>query len=139
MTKPSCQYSAEMCLGEQSFHFLHTGPCRGDYNLDWAIERAKLSMNSLKKVSCGYDTCYDWEECPGMISQWWYSSSPLDLKIKHADSFTVPRVGFTAISAIYDERSVEVWSVPCPATKCYMLYMLFSLGTTGEEFPLCIS
>nr|XP_009491752.1 PREDICTED: complement component C6 [Pelecanus crispus] len=63
VTKPSCQYSAEMCLGEQSFHFLHAGPCHGDSNVDWAIERAKLSTNSLKKVPCGYDTCYDWEEC----------------------------------------------------------------------------
>ncbi|XP_076218773.1 complement component C6 isoform X2 [Aptenodytes patagonicus] len=69
VTKPSCQYSAEMCLGEQSFHFLHAGPCHGDSNLDWAIERAKLSSNSLKKVPCGYDTCYDWEECPETQTQ----------------------------------------------------------------------
>ncbi|NXC15591.1 CO6 protein, partial [Corythaeola cristata] len=69
VTKPSCQYSAEMCLGEQPFHFLHAGPCRGDSNLDWAIERAKLSTNSLKKVPCGYDTCYDWEECPETQTQ----------------------------------------------------------------------
>ncbi|XP_074788292.1 complement component C6 [Athene noctua] len=69
VTKPSCQYSAEMCLGEQSFHFLHAGPCHGDSNLDWPIERAKLSMKSLKKVPCGYDTCYDWEECPGTQTQ----------------------------------------------------------------------
>ncbi|XP_054254004.1 complement component C6 [Indicator indicator] len=69
VTKPSCQYSAEMCLGDQSFHFLHIGPCHGDSNLDWAIERAKLSKNSLKKVPCGYDTCYDWEECPETQTQ----------------------------------------------------------------------
>ncbi|KAM6227207.1 complement component C6 isoform 3-T3 [Spheniscus humboldti] len=69
VTKPSCQYSAEMCLGEQSFHFLHAGPCHGDFNLDWAIERAKLSSSSLKKVPCGYDTCYDWEECPETQTQ----------------------------------------------------------------------
>uniref|UniRef100_A0A8C0IBN6 Complement C6 n=1 Tax=Bubo bubo TaxID=30461 RepID=A0A8C0IBN6_BUBBB len=69
VTKTSCQYSAEMCLGEQSFHFLHAGPCHGDSNLDWAIERAKLSTKSLKKVPCGYDTCYDWEECPGTQTQ----------------------------------------------------------------------
>ncbi|OXB56759.1 hypothetical protein ASZ78_002300 [Callipepla squamata] len=36
----------------------------GRSNLDWAIERAKLSANSLRKMPCGYDTCYDWEECP---------------------------------------------------------------------------
>lgn len=90
VTKPSCQYSAEMCLGEQSFHFLHAGPCHGDSNLDWAIERAKLSTNSLKKVPCGYDTCYDWEECPGMTSEWWDLSSPLDLKMERAESFTAP-------------------------------------------------
>ncbi|NWR38170.1 CO6 protein, partial [Tachuris rubrigastra] len=69
VTKPSCQYSAEMCLGEQSFHFMHAGPCHGDSNLNWAIERAKLSTNSLKKVPCGYDTCYDWEECPETQTQ----------------------------------------------------------------------
>ncbi|XP_013816476.2 complement component C6 [Apteryx mantelli] len=63
MTKPSCEYLAENCLREQSFHFLHVGPCRSDTNQDWAIERAKLSTNSLKKVPCGYDTCYDWENC----------------------------------------------------------------------------
>ncbi|NXF41595.1 CO6 protein, partial [Nyctibius bracteatus] len=69
VTKPSCQYSAEMCLGEQSFHFLHAGPCHSDSNLDWAIERAKLSTKSLKKVPCGYDTCYDWEDCPETQTQ----------------------------------------------------------------------
>ncbi|XP_071657903.1 complement component C6 isoform X5 [Patagioenas fasciata] len=69
VTKPSCQHSAEMCLGKQSFHFLHAGPCHGDSNLAWAIERAKLSTNSLKKVPCGYDTCYDWEECPETQTQ----------------------------------------------------------------------
>ncbi|XP_009583231.1 PREDICTED: complement component C6-like [Fulmarus glacialis] len=69
VTKPSCQYSAEMCLGQQSFHFLHAGPCHGNSNLNWAIERAKLSTNSLKKVPCGYDTCYDWEECPETQTQ----------------------------------------------------------------------
>ncbi|KAJ7396303.1 Complement component C6 [Pitangus sulphuratus] len=69
VTKPSCQYSAEMCLGEQTFHFMHAGPCRGDSNLDWAIERAKLSENSLKKVPCGYDTCYDWEFCPDLFPE----------------------------------------------------------------------
>uniref|UniRef100_A0A8C9UCV3 Complement C6 n=1 Tax=Serinus canaria TaxID=9135 RepID=A0A8C9UCV3_SERCA len=69
VTKPSCQYSAEMCLGVQSFHFLHAGPCHGNSNLDWAIERAKLSTNSLKKVPCGYDTCYDWEDCQDTKTQ----------------------------------------------------------------------
>lgn len=69
VTKSSCQYSAEMCLGEQSFHFLHAGPCLGNTNIRWAIERAKLSTNSMKKVPCGYDTCYDWEYCPGMASE----------------------------------------------------------------------
>ncbi|XP_064032906.1 complement component C6 [Pogoniulus pusillus] len=63
MTKSSCQYSAEVCLGNQSLHFLHTGPCHSSSNLGWPIERAKLSANSLKKVPCGYDTCYDWEKC----------------------------------------------------------------------------
>lgn len=97
VTKPSCQYSAEMCLGEQSFHFLHAGPCHGDSNLAWAMERAKLSTNSLKKVPCGYDTCYDWEECPGMTAEQGNLSSPFDVKIKCAGSFAAPRTGFTGI------------------------------------------
>lgn len=54
----------------------------------------------------------------------YFLSIPLDLKIKHADSFTVPRVGFTDIAAIYDERSVEVWSV---LWTCYeMLHALYA-------------
>ena len=97
VTKPSCQYSAEMCLGERSFHFLHDGPCHGNANLHWAIERARLSTNSLKKVPCGYDTCYDWEECPGNTAKWWDLSNPLDLKIKCADSFTAPGMGFAGV------------------------------------------
>ncbi|NWV65460.1 CO6 protein, partial [Malurus elegans] len=69
VTMPSCQYLAEMCLGVQPFHFLHAGPCHGNSKLDWAIERVKLSTKSLKKVPCGYDTCYDWEYCPEAQTQ----------------------------------------------------------------------
>ncbi|XP_034630056.1 complement component C6 [Trachemys scripta elegans] len=68
-TKPSCQYLAEKCLNEQPLHFLHSGPCHGDTNLNWAIERAKLSTSSSKKELCGYDTCYDWEMCSDSQSQ----------------------------------------------------------------------
>ncbi|KAG6940883.1 complement C6, partial [Chelydra serpentina] len=68
-TKPSCQYLAEKCLNEQPLHFLHSGPCHVDTNLNWAIERAKLSTSSSKKELCGYDTCYDWEKCSESQSQ----------------------------------------------------------------------
>ncbi|XP_067320726.1 complement component C6 [Anolis sagrei] len=63
LTKPSCQFLAEKCLGEHSFNFLHSGPCRSDVDLSWAIERVKISTDSIKRKPCGYDLCYDWEEC----------------------------------------------------------------------------
>ncbi|XP_053263801.1 complement component C6-like [Podarcis raffonei] len=63
LTKPSCQYLAERCNGSEQFHFLHSGRCRHDTPLNWAIERASFSANSTKKEPCGYDVCYDWETC----------------------------------------------------------------------------
>ncbi|XP_054842167.1 complement component C6-like [Eublepharis macularius] len=63
LTKSSCQYLAEKCLGDLSFHFLHSGPCPSDSDLSWAVERARISMRSTKRETCGYDTCYDWEKC----------------------------------------------------------------------------
>ncbi|XP_061473069.1 complement component C6-like [Rhineura floridana] len=63
LTKPSCQFLAEKCLVEDSLHFLHSGPCLSDTDLRWAKERANLSAGSIKKEPCGYDTCYDWENC----------------------------------------------------------------------------
>lgn len=143
VTKPSCQYSAEMCLGEQSFHFLHAGPCHGDSNLDWAIERAKLSTNSLKKVPCGYDTCYDWEECPGMTSEWWDLSSPLDLKIKHAESFTAPGMGLTGtVVHLSNLRWEDHGSVVSPMSLLASVtfrYVPFPSGTSDVVLPLPIS
>ncbi|XP_042307809.1 complement component C6 isoform X2 [Sceloporus undulatus] len=63
LTKPSCQFLAEKCLREHSFHFLHSGPCHSDVDLSWAIERVKISTGSIKKEPCGYNVCYDWEKC----------------------------------------------------------------------------
>ncbi|XP_066472031.1 complement component C6-like [Tiliqua scincoides] len=63
LTKPSCQYLAEKCLGHDSFHFVHSGPCRSNTDLHWATERAKISPRSMKRETCGYDICYDWEKC----------------------------------------------------------------------------
>ncbi|XP_042304574.1 complement component C6-like isoform X2 [Sceloporus undulatus] len=64
-TKSSCQYLANRCRGDEQFHFLHSGSCRNDANLNWAIERAILSVNSTRKELCSYDVCYDWETCSG--------------------------------------------------------------------------
>ncbi|KAJ6669879.1 hypothetical protein lerEdw1_000428 [Lerista edwardsae] len=63
LTKPSCQYLAEKCLGEESFHFVHSGPCHSSTDLHWTTERAKISPRSIKREPCGHDTCYDWEKC----------------------------------------------------------------------------
>ncbi|KAH0627910.1 hypothetical protein JD844_008477 [Phrynosoma platyrhinos] len=67
LTKPSCQFLAEKCMREHSFHFLHSGPCHSDVDLSWAIERVKLSTDSIKKEPCGYNVCYDWEKCSGEL------------------------------------------------------------------------
>ncbi|KAF7250186.1 Complement component C6, partial [Varanus komodoensis] len=63
LTKPSCQFLAEKCLGENSLHFLHAGPCSRDTDLAWALERVQITTGSIKREPCGYDTCYDWEKC----------------------------------------------------------------------------
>uniref|UniRef100_A0ABM5FU14 Complement component C6 n=1 Tax=Pogona vitticeps TaxID=103695 RepID=A0ABM5FU14_9SAUR len=63
LTKPSCQFLAEKCTDEHSFHFLHAGPCRSDSDLSWPMERIRISSGSIKREPCGYDVCYDWEKC----------------------------------------------------------------------------
>ncbi|XP_066474360.1 complement component C6-like [Tiliqua scincoides] len=63
ITKAECLYLARRCRGDEQFRFLHSGPCRKGGDLNWAVERARLSANSTKKVPCGYDVCYDWETC----------------------------------------------------------------------------
>uniref|UniRef100_A0A670YTC4 Complement C6 n=1 Tax=Pseudonaja textilis TaxID=8673 RepID=A0A670YTC4_PSETE len=63
LTKASCPYLAEKCLDQHSFHFLHSGPCRSGTDVSWANERLRISTDSIKRESCGYDTCYDWERC----------------------------------------------------------------------------
>ncbi|XP_068952087.1 complement component C6 [Petaurus breviceps papuanus] len=62
-TKPSCNFLAEKCTNTQKLHFLSVGSCQDGPQLEQAIERIKLSFNSTKKEPCGYDTCYDWEDC----------------------------------------------------------------------------
>ncbi|KAL7989068.1 hypothetical protein Chor_007987 [Crotalus horridus] len=66
LTKPSCPYLAEKCLDQQSFHFLHSGPCRTGTDVSWAKERLRIATDSIKREACGYDTCYDWEQCSGL-------------------------------------------------------------------------
>uniref|UniRef100_A0A8C7DYH0 Complement component C6 n=1 Tax=Naja naja TaxID=35670 RepID=A0A8C7DYH0_NAJNA len=63
LTKPSCPYLAEKCLDQHSFHFFHSGPCRDGTDVSWANERLRIAMDSIKREACGYDTCYDWEQC----------------------------------------------------------------------------
>ncbi|XP_012505031.1 PREDICTED: complement component C6 [Propithecus coquereli] len=62
-TSSACKFLAEKCLNNQKLHFLHTGSCQEGPQLEWGLERTKLSSNSTKKESCDYDTCYDWEKC----------------------------------------------------------------------------
>ncbi|KAB0401831.1 hypothetical protein E2I00_013261, partial [Balaenoptera physalus] len=62
-TSTACKFLAEKCLNNQQFHFLHVGSCQEGPQLEWGLERTKLSSSSTKKESCGYDTCYDWEKC----------------------------------------------------------------------------
>ncbi|XP_007440794.1 complement component C6 [Python bivittatus] len=63
VTKSSCPYLAEKCLDQHSFHFLHPGPCLGETDVSWAKERLRIATDSIKREPCGYDTCYDWEQC----------------------------------------------------------------------------
>ncbi|XP_038600156.1 complement component C6 isoform X1 [Tachyglossus aculeatus] len=67
-TKASCQFLAERCRNEQQIHFLLPGPCEEGPQLQWALERTKLSLKSTKKEPCGYNTCYDWERCSDAVS-----------------------------------------------------------------------
>ncbi|KAM9252950.1 complement component C6 [Dugong dugon] len=68
-TSPACELSAEKCLNNQQLHFLHIGSCQDGPQLEWGLERVKLSSDSTKKESCGYDTCYDWEKCLASTSK----------------------------------------------------------------------
>uniref|UniRef100_A0A8C0C9U9 Complement component C6 n=3 Tax=Balaenoptera TaxID=9766 RepID=A0A8C0C9U9_BALMU len=68
-TSTACKFLAEKCLNNQQFHFLHVGSCQEGPQLEWGLERTKLSSSSTKKESCGYDTCYDWEKCSAATSK----------------------------------------------------------------------
>nr|XP_019604108.1 PREDICTED: complement component C6 [Rhinolophus sinicus]XP_019604109.1 PREDICTED: complement component C6 [Rhinolophus sinicus]XP_019604110.1 PREDICTED: complement component C6 [Rhinolophus sinicus]XP_019604112.1 PREDICTED: complement component C6 [Rhinolophus sinicus]XP_019604113.1 PREDICTED: complement component C6 [Rhinolophus sinicus]XP_019604114.1 PREDICTED: complement component C6 [Rhinolophus sinicus] len=68
-TSPACKFWAKKCLNNQQFYFLHIGSCQDGPQLEWGLERTRLSSNSTKKESCGYDTCYDWEKCSASTSK----------------------------------------------------------------------
>ncbi|XP_049713934.1 complement component C6 [Elephas maximus indicus] len=68
-TSSACELSAEKCLNNQQLHFLHVGSCQDGPQLEWGLERVKLSSDSTKRESCGYDTCYDWEKCLASTSK----------------------------------------------------------------------
>ncbi|XP_004605593.2 complement component C6 [Sorex araneus] len=68
-TSTVCKFLAQKCLNNQQLYFLHVGSCQDGPALDWGLERANLSSNSAKKESCGYDTCYDWENCSASSSK----------------------------------------------------------------------
>nr|7Q6C_A Chain A, Complement component C6 [Homo sapiens] len=68
-TSPACKFLAEKCLNNQQLHFLHIGSCQDGRQLEWGLERTRLSSASTKKESCGYDTCYDWEKCSASTSK----------------------------------------------------------------------
>ncbi|CAH6787331.1 complement component C6 [Phodopus roborovskii] len=67
-TSSACKFLAQKCLNKNQFHFVHAGPCQEGPQLEWGLERLKLALNSTRKVSCGYDTCYDWEKCSAHTS-----------------------------------------------------------------------
>lgn len=66
-TSSACKFLAEKCLNNNRFHFVHSGSCQEGPQLEWGLERLRLAVNSTKRVSCGYDTCYDWEQCSGEL------------------------------------------------------------------------
>lgn len=68
-TSPACKFWAKKCLNNQQLYFLHIGSCQDGPQLEWGLERTRLSSNSTKKESCGYDTCYDWEKCSASTSK----------------------------------------------------------------------
>ncbi|XP_004678407.1 PREDICTED: complement component C6 [Condylura cristata] len=68
-TLPACNFLAEKCSTNRQLHFLQTDSCQDGPQLDWGLERTKLSSNSTRKEPCGYDTCYDWETCSASTSK----------------------------------------------------------------------
>lgn len=68
-TLTACKFLAEKCLNNEQLHFLHIGSCQDGPQLEWGLERMRLSSNSTKKESCSYDTCYDWEKCSASTSK----------------------------------------------------------------------
>uniref|UniRef100_A0A8C2N3Q3 Complement component C6 n=1 Tax=Cricetulus griseus TaxID=10029 RepID=A0A8C2N3Q3_CRIGR len=68
-TSSACKFLAEKCLNNNQFHFVHAGSCQEGPQLEWGLERLQLALNSTKRVSCGYDTCYDWEKCSAHTSK----------------------------------------------------------------------
>lgn len=62
-TSSACKFLAGKCLNNTQSHFVHSGSCQEGLQLEWGLERLKLAVNSTKRVSCGYNTCYDWENC----------------------------------------------------------------------------
>uniref|UniRef100_A0A6I8S1W6 Complement C6, gene 2 n=1 Tax=Xenopus tropicalis TaxID=8364 RepID=A0A6I8S1W6_XENTR len=64
VTISRCKFLAENCLGHKKLQFLDNGPCKRD-QLDWYRTRVSLAVSSTKKEPCGYDFCYDWEQCSG--------------------------------------------------------------------------
>uniref|UniRef100_A0A4X1T217 Complement component C6 n=1 Tax=Sus scrofa TaxID=9823 RepID=A0A4X1T217_PIG len=68
-TSSACKFLAEKCLNNQQLQFLHIGSCQDGPQLEWGLERIKLSSSSTKNESCGYDTCYSWEKCSATTSK----------------------------------------------------------------------
>ncbi|XP_027257177.1 complement component C6 [Cricetulus griseus] len=68
-TSSACKFLAEKCLNNNQFHFVHAGSCQEGPQLEWGLERLQLALNSTTRVSCGYDTCYDWEKCSAHTSK----------------------------------------------------------------------
>ncbi|XP_021064430.1 complement component C6 [Mus pahari] len=67
-TSSACKFLAGKCLSNSQSHFVHSGSCQEGPQLEWGLERLKLAANSTKRVPCGYNTCYDWENCSAHTS-----------------------------------------------------------------------
>uniref|UniRef100_A0A665WPL3 Complement component 6 n=1 Tax=Echeneis naucrates TaxID=173247 RepID=A0A665WPL3_ECHNA len=59
-----CSFLAGRCHGDPLFFISEEG-CRtdDDWQQEWAKFRAEFSSKSSVQVSCGLDTCFEWESC----------------------------------------------------------------------------
>lgn len=117
-TSSACKFLAEKCLNSQQLNFLHIGSCQDGPQLEWGLERMKLSSDSRKRESCGYDKCYDWEKCSDSSSKC-ICLLPTQC-LKGGDQLYCVKMGSSAI-----KRTVnlcEIGAVKCANRKVEILH-----------------